>query len=205
VREARFALFFGSLISAIVLAAGSSERFGSENKLLALVDGKTVIRRCVQAVARAGVDEIVVVTGYERGAIEKEIKAHTESDGTCKILFAHNRRFSKGMGGSISIGVRKASSKADGYLIVPGDMAWLSEGALRRVIQAVFPGSIVTCVSEKRRSSPTLFSSRFRNDLLSLSGDEGAKSLLFAYEKLVIEVPVPDGELQDVDEPSDLN
>lgn len=56
-------------IAAVVLAAGSSRRFGAENKLLATVAGQTLIMRVLAAIRVAGLSPIIVVTGHEAGRL----------------------------------------------------------------------------------------------------------------------------------------
>ncbi|MGZ6268014.1 MAG: IspD/TarI family cytidylyltransferase [Candidatus Limnocylindrales bacterium] len=53
-------------IEAIVVAAGSSSRMGGLDKLDAELDGRSVLRRSVEALASAGVERIVVVTSQAR-------------------------------------------------------------------------------------------------------------------------------------------
>ncbi len=52
-------------IGAVLLAGGASRRFGSENKLLASVEGQPMVTRVAREVLAADVDDIVVVTGAE--------------------------------------------------------------------------------------------------------------------------------------------
>ena len=53
-------------IGCIVMAAGNARRFGS-NKLDARVEGKTLLRRALEAVPAACFDRVAVVTQYPRG------------------------------------------------------------------------------------------------------------------------------------------
>jgi len=62
-------------LGAIVLAAGPSERFGAENKLLAAVGGDALIRVVVRAVMGAGIADVVVVTGCDKERIEAALQA----------------------------------------------------------------------------------------------------------------------------------
>ncbi|MGZ6267343.1 MAG: NTP transferase domain-containing protein, partial [Candidatus Limnocylindrales bacterium] len=56
-------------IEAVVVAAGSSSRMGGLDKLDAELDGRSVLRRSVEALASAGVERIVVVTSQARIAV----------------------------------------------------------------------------------------------------------------------------------------
>ena len=53
-------------IEAIVVAAGSSSRMAGADKLDAQLDGRSVLRRSIEALASAGVERIVVVTSSQR-------------------------------------------------------------------------------------------------------------------------------------------
>ena len=53
--------------AALVLAAGQSRRMGRYNKLLALVDGKPMVRHVVDAALASKADPVIVVTGHEPG------------------------------------------------------------------------------------------------------------------------------------------
>ena len=51
-------------VAAIVLAAGSSTRMG-RNKMLLELGEESVLRRAAKIAAAAGLDPVVVVTGYQ--------------------------------------------------------------------------------------------------------------------------------------------
>lgn len=58
---------------ALVLAAGQSRRMGRENKLLLPFRGGTIVEAAVRQVCAAPVDEVIVVTGHERGVVEQAL------------------------------------------------------------------------------------------------------------------------------------
>ncbi len=53
-------------IEAVVVAAGSSSRMGGEDKLDAMLAGRSVLRRSIEALAEAGVERIAIVTSPRR-------------------------------------------------------------------------------------------------------------------------------------------
>src|SRR5215217_3864070 len=85
------------MVSGVVLAAGASTRMGAP-KLLLPLGGEPIIRRTVRAVTDAGVDDVLVVLGYEH---EKMLAA---LDG---LAFRHavNADYTSGMGSSFRTGV----------------------------------------------------------------------------------------------------
>src|SRR6266508_4112580 len=59
------------VITGIVLAAGTSSRFGRTKQLLEL-EGKPLVQYAVDAAAAAGLDEVVVVVGHDAAGPESE-------------------------------------------------------------------------------------------------------------------------------------
>jgi 2-C-methyl-D-erythritol 4-phosphate cytidylyltransferase / 2-C-methyl-D-erythritol 2,4-cyclodiphosphate synthase len=56
------------VVEAVVVAAGSSRRMGGHDKLAAELDGRSVLRWSVEALAAAGVERIVIATAQARVA-----------------------------------------------------------------------------------------------------------------------------------------
>ena len=52
-----------------MLAAGEGRRFGA-TKQLVTVDGKPLAQHAIDALAEAGVDELLVITGHDADAVE---------------------------------------------------------------------------------------------------------------------------------------
>ncbi len=62
-----------SEVRALLLAAGSSRRFGAANKLLQMVSGRVVVAHVCAALAASRVAEIVVVTGDDADAVRSAL------------------------------------------------------------------------------------------------------------------------------------
>jgi molybdenum cofactor cytidylyltransferase len=188
-------------IGAVLLAAGASQRFGANNKLLASIGSKPLIRWVAEEIVHSGT-EAIVVTGCDHLLIEKALEG-------LPVRFAHNLSWARGMGTSIAAGVMALGSQALGAFIVPGDMPLLPS-ALLKVLMAAFiesRGSPIvfpnTLAGEQR--NPVLWPRRFFPLLASLSGPGGAKHLLETSMDSQKPVPVVDeGAFADIDVPADL-
>ena len=115
-----------------------------------------------------------------------------------------NDQYLGGMSASIVAAVEQEPDAAF-YAMWPGDMPALRTDTALRVIAAARPGRIVLPTVDQQRGHPVVFSRTFRNDLLLLRGDTGARSILERYPEAVDEIPVSDpGILLDIDTKDDL-
>ncbi len=189
-------------LGAIVLAAGPSERFGTENKLLVDIGGDALIRVVVGAVIGAGIADVVAVTGCD----EERIAAALEG---LPVRYARNATWRSGMGTSIAAGIAALGKDTEGAFVVPGDMPRLTSDLLLR-LAAAFEGSRrqaivfpVNAAGEQR--NPVLWPKRFFPELMTLSGPKGAKALLEARSDKCLAVSVEDPAiLEDIDTQEDL-
>ena len=188
-------------IGAIVLAAGASQRFGADNKLLASIGAEPLVRRVVQALVRGRITDIVIVTGHERALIEAAVDA-------LPVRFAHNENWASGMASSIVASVSALPADVDGAFIVPGDMPFLTATVIER-LAGVFDedgrASIVyPATSGGEQRNPVLWPRRFFGKLAALSGPQGAKQLLAALGAESIAVTIDDHVFTDIDTEADL-
>ena len=185
----------------MLLAAGASRRFGEDNKLLANIDGRTLLERIVNTLAIAGIADIVVVTGHDRAAVEEALRGRP-------VRFVHNARWESGMGSSIAAGVAALDADVVGCFIVPGDVGLLPPRLVSDLVTAfqqrkhdsiVYP---TTTAGEQR--NPVLWPRRHFGALLALPPDKGAKALLQLVASECVPVRAEDAAMSDIDTPADL-
>lgn len=191
-------------VGALVLAAGLSRRFGSENKLLLPMGEHTMIEKVILALKAAGVAPITVVTGYQ----SKEISAVLED--LDQIRLVHNPDFVLGMSTSIRRGISECSH-LDACLICLGDMPYLTGMQLKMLVDN-FPetGSadrILIPTFRGRRGHPVVFGRNFFGDLRSLAiSDQGARQIIEENQDRVMEVDLgTENIFLDIDVKTSLN
>ncbi len=190
-------------LAAIVLAAGASTRFGAENKLLAHLGGRPLVRRVVDEVLAGGIADVVVVTGCDAAAIEEALSG-------LPVRFALNTDWQTGMGSSIAAGARALAEDVDGAFIVPGDLPFLSAQLLGDLVTAFEQhhqhSIIYPATPEGAQRNPVLWPRSFFGQLASLSGPKGAKKLLLSLKGRSVALTVGDGALlADVDTLADMD
>ncbi len=189
------------MLSAILLAAGSSTRMAPANKLLLPWQQKPIVYHTANHLLASGIDELIVVTGHESAAIAAALHAFP-------VKFVHNPEHAKGLTGSIRSGIRMAHG--EGYMICLADMFLVTapEYVLLRTAFEQQYRHDVQCIMlpdyQGHTGNPVIFSSFYRDALLSLPQGEGAKSLLRAHPDHHHRVPMPtDHVLRDLDKPGD--
>lgn len=184
-------------IVGLLLAAGSATRFGSDKLRHALPHG---VGMAVQAARhlKTGVSRIVAVV---RSGSD-ELAAALKNEG-CETVVCENA--AEGMGASLACGVRAAGA-ADGYLVALADMPYVRPSSIAAVREALAGGApLAAPYFRARRGHPVGIGARFKPDLLALSGDEGAKTLLARHAAELVKIPVGDpGVIRDIDRPEDL-
>jgi molybdenum cofactor cytidylyltransferase len=186
-----------SEIVGLLLAAGSASRFGSDKLTHALPHGVAI---AVQAARAFRLELSRVVAAVRPGA--PELSAALQREG-CEVVVCE--RAAEGMGASLACAAR-AAGKAAGYLVALGDMPFVRRASIAAVRDALEGGAALAApYFHTRRGHPVGISGRYFGELLSASGDEGARALLARHEALLVKIPVGDpGVIRDIDTPGDL-
>jgi molybdenum cofactor cytidylyltransferase len=183
-------------IVGLLLAAGSGTRFGSDKLRHALPHGVAI---AVQA-ARHLKSQVPVVAVVRPG--NDELAQALKAEG-CEVAICDNA--AEGMGASLACAVRAAQA-ADAWLVALGDMPFVRPSSIGAVRAALEGGAgIAAPYFRARRGHPVGIASRYKQELIALGGDEGAKALLALHGAELLKIPVGDpGVIRDIDRPEDL-
>lgn len=182
----------------LVLAAGAGSRFGG-GKLLAPLAGRPVLQHVLDALAAAGVGEVVVVLGGDAAAIEDAITWRSERRVT-------NPDPGRGLSSSIQVGFGEIGEGAASVLVVLGDQPLVSVDVIKAVLDAPDDPSrpiVVPAYADDRGRNPVLLRRGAFGLVAQATGDRGLGPLIAANAAAVLEVPVV-GHNPDVDTPADL-
>ncbi|ADI30610.1 nucleotidyltransferase family protein [Methylotenera versatilis] len=186
----------------ILLAAGFSRRFGISDKLLqALPDGNPIALASAKRLIEAIPLSIAVVRP------ENKALALLLQDAGLKVFFCSEQETE--MADSLSAAIKFSASfseSSDGFVIALADMPYIDSKTAAAIASKLSEGaSIVVPTYQGKRGHPVGFSAKFRADLESLHGDEGARSILKRYPEEVVFLECDDsGILADIDTPADL-
>ena len=190
----------GRTVGAVLLAAGESNRYERGNKLLASVDGTPLVRRAADAVLDSGIDDVVVIVGYDEEAVKGAL------DG-CPVEFRVNPDFESGQSTSVHVGVEAARERGwNATIFALGDMPFVAPTTvdLLRERYAAGDGTIVAAGYGGKRGNPVLFDERHYDVLADVTGDMGGRRLVEEHEDAVIVETDDPGVVRDVDYEEDL-
>jgi molybdenum cofactor cytidylyltransferase len=163
-------------ISGIVLAGGTSSRFGQPKQLLEL-EGRPLLQHAVDAAAAAGLDEVVVVLGHLAGDIAAALSLPA---GARTVV---NPDYATGQASSMRTGLVAASPDADGAIILLGDQPGMSPAHIGAVAGAFRAGAgpIVQGSYRGTPSHPVLLARSLWPELMAVEGDKGAREVIKAH------------------------
>lgn len=94
-----------SKTSAIILAAGLSQRMGAVNKLLIPINGKAMVRHVVEQYSKADIEQIIVVVGHQQERVRAALAG-------LDVNIVFNDDFNNGQITSIRCGLNVLSEQA---------------------------------------------------------------------------------------------
>lgn len=183
-------------IVAILLAAGTSQRFGTGDKLLAPLDGEPLALHAARRIVELAPRRRIAVCRDEHGALAQLLASH----GFGIVVNPHPEY---GLSQSLSHGIAEAALGPEtAALICLADMPFVSTRHLRNLIGRFDAANapIVASSNGKVTMPPALFARALFEKLQSGEGDRGGKALL-ADAALV---HAGSDELADIDRPGDL-
>lgn len=185
------------ICTALVLAAGRAQRFGSDKRLARLPSGHTLL---ATALARA-FDHFADVHVVLRSGDDAQ---HLGIDPRAHIVRAEQAAL--GMGTSLAAGVTALlQTQAQAVAVLLADMPWIAPGSLQTLCRQASAAHIVLPQYQGQRGHPVIFGRAFWPALAQLQGDQGGRQVILDNPHACITVAVDDaGVVLDVDVPQAL-
>ena len=177
-------------IGCVVMAAGDARRFG-ENKLAALFDGKTLIRRALEAVPSEEFSAVAVVTQYP------EVEDLAAEFGFIPVRNPHP---DWGISHTIRLGL-EALGDCEAALFQVSDQPMLCRETVAAEV-AFFrehPDKLVGLSHGGVRGNPCIFPAAYFPELLALTEDHGGRNGMRRHEEDLLLFECPARELEDAD------
>ena len=181
--------------AALIVAAGMSSRMGDFKPLLN-IGSISIAQRVVATFQQAGVDKIVMVTGFNATVLER----HLAGNG---LVFLRNEAYeTTQMFESACIGLRYLQDKCDRVLFTPVDIPLFTAATVQTLLAS--DAKLACPVCEGESGHPTLIASELIGRILADSGEGGLRGALDRCGAEMQRIPVKDkGILHDADTPED--
>lgn len=157
----------------LLLAAGNSKRMG-ENKLQLPLGNQTIGNRSLKKALDSKLKKIVVVTQ------EKDSLAWISEDHE-KLIIIRSADSYKGQSFSIKAGIKEAiRQKAQGVMMILADQPFVDTEIIDDLVDTFMLNDVLFVAASNQGvlQPPIIFSSSLFPDLLTIEGDQGAKSII---------------------------
>ena len=190
----------GAEVSAILLAAGLSQRMGAVNKLHIPVDGVPLLRRSTERLIAAGLGEVVVVLGHEA-----ERTAALIADLPVRAVV--NADYGSGQMSSVHRGLEALSRPGAGVMVCLSDQPLLETDDIALIARSFVtdcPRPLLVPTWNGERGNPIVMSWEQRDAILRGGRNLGCRRLIQNNPDLVWTLPMPDDHcVADLDSPDD--
>lgn len=186
----------------ILLASGFSRRFGNTDKLLQPLPGGS-------AIALASAQNLIQAVPVSIAVVRTGNKALADLLEQVGLQVVYCDETAQEMADSLTTAIRhsqKMDKASDGFVIALADMPYIAPATIQAISEQLNAGAaIVIPTYQGKRGHPVGFSSKFRDELLTLKGDKGARSIIKRHADEVTLLETDDaGILVDIDTPADL-
>jgi len=169
------------MLAAVILSGGSSSRMGSPKALLPY-QGRAFLEHLLEVTVHPKIGWRRVVLGTHAEQIAKAVALHPD-----EIVI--NEDWEKGQLSSIQAALRSLPAGTDGMLLCLIDHPLISARLVNELIDKFYSSRapVVLPVFEGRRGHPVLFSEQVYRELERAPQDVGARAVVWAHEKEVLE------------------
>ena len=180
-------------IKKILLAAGSSKRYGDKNKLTESFKGKHLIEHIIHTLLKVfNPCELLVILGHDSKIIRDLIDNKD-------IKIVNNKKYKNGIGTSISLGIQHLDTTIQGVMIIPADMPLISAEDLIKLENEFIAHNCKKVVLPKYKytiGNPVILPKSYFAILKNLKEDFGARSQI--KENDIVKVDCEIGTVFDI-------
>jgi molybdenum cofactor cytidylyltransferase len=187
----------------IILAAGSSVRFGHPKQLIKL-RGKYLVEWVADAALNSRLQTVVLVLGH---AHQEIINALGTKGQHPKLEVVVNHRYHVGQSTSLRIGLSRVRQDFAAVMYLLADQPMITSDTIDYLLDQ-FNGSdkdICVPVFEGQRGNPAIFRRSVYDEIMMIEGDIGAREIINKNAERVLYAKIKDPLcFFDIDTPEDL-
>jgi len=174
----------------IILAGGSSTRFGQPKQLLKL-KGKYLLDYVLSAALGSKLNHIVLVLGHDHQNILQALETCTTQK---RLQVVVNHRYLEGQSRSLQAGLQKIRQIFPAVMFLLGDQPLLNSNTIDHLLDRFRHSGKDICVPvcKGKRRNPTIFNRVLYDQLMAIEGDIGARDIIRANPERVLYLELDD-------------
>jgi molybdenum cofactor cytidylyltransferase len=195
-------------VDGIILAAGTSTRFGATKQLMHWTGNDGITRPLVRHISdialQSNLRYVYLIIGHDSEGIRTAIASITSDQ---RLRIVDNKNFRNGQSTSVHAGIAALSSETDAAMFILCDQPKISPALINDLIGLYEQESPLVCapVANGRRGNPVIFSKQLFSELSQITGDKGGRSLIRKYWDRASKVELKsDDVFMDIDSINDL-
>jgi molybdenum cofactor cytidylyltransferase len=180
----------GIKTAGIILAGGSSTRFGRPKQLLEL-KGKYLLEYALNAALESRLDDLVLVLGHSHQSILEKLGAYVRHP---RLQVVVNHRYNEGQSRSLQAGLLEIRQTYPSAMFLLGDQPMLNSETINHMLDSFLYSDKDICVPvyKGKRGNPTIFNQVMYDQLMAIEGDIGARDIIEANPERVLHVELGD-------------
>ena len=187
----------------IILAAGTSSRFGRPKQLLR-IDGQMLLAKTISITLASQLEKVVLVLGHESDRIVASLGEQLNDP---RLLVTVNDHYRNGMSSSLQHGLLQVAASFPSIMVLLADQPFLDHQIIDLLLEKFRSSDKDICVPcfQGRQGVPVSFSSRFYSAIMSIRGDIGGRKILRENTQCVLSVEIGNDDcFFDIDREEDL-
>jgi molybdenum cofactor cytidylyltransferase len=170
----------------IILAGGSSTRFGRSKQLLKF-KGKYLLEYVLNAALESKLNHVVLVLGHDHQKILQTLGNYTTHE---RLQLVINHHYLEGQSRSLKVGLSKIRDRFPAVMFLLGDQPMLDSDTIDHMLDKFrYSGKdICVPVCNGRRRNPAILNRVFYDQLMGIEGDIGAREIIRANPDRVLYV-----------------
>jgi len=172
----------------IILAAGESIRFGKPKQLLKLND-KYLIEWVLEAALASQLEKTLLVLGHKH---QKILTALGKKARHPNLQMVINHDYKHGQSTSLKMAVKIIQDKFPAVMFLLGDQPMLDSDTIDMLLEQFWSSGKDICVPvfEGKRGNPVIFSHKFYDQLVNITGDIGARKIIQNHPHCILEFEI---------------
>ncbi|MBW2491461.1 MAG: nucleotidyltransferase family protein [Deltaproteobacteria bacterium] len=174
----------------IILAGGSSIRFGRPKQLLKL-KGKYLLEYVLDAALESQLNHVVLVLGHDYQNILQALDTRITHE---RLQVVINHRYLEGQSRSLQAGLLKIRQAFSSVMFLLGDQPMLDSNTIDHMLASFQHSGKDICVPvcKGKRGNPTIFNRALYDQLMAIEGDIGARDIIRTNPERVFKLEIDD-------------